>query len=146
MANKATKCHVKGSLLTSFISKFGENAITKINVTFVGDLKDNPEDGLAIDATNFPDAKFRQFLHDFEMNNGDVKVITVADEDHDHVYVVQKLDILTMTELTKGTVNSIRTELKADEFSDMVKAEGAGYTLTEDSSKSMYKIDKLLER
>ena len=82
----------------------------------------------------------------FEMNNGDVKVITVADEDHDHVYVVQKLDILTMTELTKGTVNSIRTELKADEFSDMVKAEGAGYTLTEDSSKSMYKIDKLLER
>lgn len=71
MANKATNCHVKGSLLTSFISKFGENAITKINVTFVGDLKDNPEDGLAIDAKNFPDAKFRQFLHNFEMNNGD---------------------------------------------------------------------------
>lgn len=71
MANKATKCHVKGSLLTSFISKFGENAITKINVTFVGDLEDNPENGLAINATNFPDANFRQFLHDFEMNNGD---------------------------------------------------------------------------
>lgn len=71
MANKATNCHVKGSLLTSFISKFGENAITKINVTFVGDLKDNPEDGLAINETNFPDANFRQFLHDFEMNNGD---------------------------------------------------------------------------
>lgn len=81
----------------------------------------------------------------FEMNNGDVKVITVADEDHDHVYVVQKLDILTMTELTKGTVDNIRTELKADEFSDMVKAAGAAYSLTEDSSKSMYKIDKLLE-
>ena len=71
MANKATNCHVKGSLLTSFISKFGENAITKINVTFVGDLEDNPESGLAIDETNFPDANFRQFLHDFEMNNGD---------------------------------------------------------------------------
>lgn len=83
----------------------------------------------------------------FEMNNGDVKVITVKEEgeDHEHVYVVQKLDILTMTEITKGTVDSIRTSLKSDEFTEKVKSTGAGYSLTEDSSKSMYKIDKLLD-
>lgn len=68
---KGTNCHVKGSLLTLFKAKFSKGAATDVNVTFVGDLEDNPEDGLAIDATNFPDAQFRQFLHDFEMNNGD---------------------------------------------------------------------------
>ena len=82
----------------------------------------------------------------FALNNGDVKVITVEDEDHSHVYVVQKLDILAYPEITKSTVDNIRTSLKSDEFSDMVKATGAAYSLTEDSSKSMYKIDKLLER
>ncbi len=69
--DKGTNCHVKGSLLTLFKAKFSKGAATDVNVTFVGDLEDNPEDGLAIDAKNFPDAKFRQFLHDFEMNNGD---------------------------------------------------------------------------
>ena len=82
----------------------------------------------------------------FALNTGDVKVITVEDEEHDHVYVVQKLDILAYPEVTKSTVENIRTSLKSDEFSEMVKTTGAAYSLTEDSSKSMYKIDKLLER
>lgn len=81
----------------------------------------------------------------FEMNTGDVKVITIEDEDHSHVYVVQKLDILAYPDITKGTVDSIRTSLKSDEFTDMLKTTGAAYSLTEDSSKSMYKLDKLLD-
>ena len=80
------------------------------------------------------------------MNAGEVKVITVEDEDNTHVYVVQKLDILSLTEKTADTKTTIRKDLKTDEFNEMLKSKGAGFTLTTDSSINMYKPEKLTER
>lgn len=63
--NKGTRCHVKAGYQRTY-----ESTYSQYNVTFVGDLPDdNP--GLAIDATNFPDANFRQLVHDLQENNGD---------------------------------------------------------------------------
>ena len=63
--NKGTRCHVKAGYQRTYESTYSQH-----NVTFVGDLPDdNP--GLAIDATNFPDANFRQLVHDLQENNGD---------------------------------------------------------------------------
>lgn len=82
-----------------------------------------------------------------EMNAGEVKVITVKeeDEDHEHVYVVQKLDILSVPEKTDTTVDTIRTELKTPEFEEMLKTTGSAYTLTTDSSINLYKLEKIID-
>ena len=77
------------------------------------------------------------------MNNGDVKVITVDSDSGTKTYVVQKLDILSLTEKTKDTVDTIRTDLKTDEFRELIKSTGAGYTLTTDSSINLYKPETL---
>lgn len=69
---RATKCHVKGGMQTVYNQKYGPNSSRKVNVTFVGDLPDDdPTANLAINAENFPDASFREFLHNCNMNNGD---------------------------------------------------------------------------
>ncbi len=79
------------------------------------------------------------------MNNGEVKVITVESDSGSKTYVVQKLDILSLTEKTKDTVDTIRTELKTDEFRDLIKSTGAAYTLTTDSSIGIYKPEALIK-
>ena len=79
------------------------------------------------------------------MNAGDVKVITVENDSSTITYVVQKLDILSLPEKTADTIATIRSDLKTDEYSDMLKTTGAGYTLTTDSSIDLYKAKKLME-
>ena len=64
-SDKGTRCHVKVGYQKTFEMLFPYQ-----NVTFVGDLP-NDDPGLAIDATNFPDANFRQLVHDLPENNGD---------------------------------------------------------------------------
>ena len=64
-ADKGTRCHVKAGYQRTYESTYAQH-----NVTFVGDLPDD-DPGLAIDATNFPDANFRQLIHDLPENNGD---------------------------------------------------------------------------
>ncbi|MBR5091760.1 MAG: hypothetical protein IK093_20250 [Ruminiclostridium sp.] len=79
------------------------------------------------------------------MNAGDVKVITVQDEDDSHVYVVQKLDILAHPDKTEETVNTVRTDLKTDEYKEMLRSTGAGYSLTTDGSINLYPVKKLID-
>ncbi len=81
----------------------------------------------------------------FAMSNNEVKVLTVTDEEHTHVYVVQKLDILEKTELTAETIKTVRSDLKQDEFEELIKSTGASLSLSEDSSKNMYKVKTLLD-
>lgn len=90
-----------------------------------------------------PDAAFVTEV--FAMADGDVKVISVDDGDHTDNYVVKKIDILTQTDKTADAISSLRTELREDEFEEMLKNAGSGYTVTEDSSKNLYKIAKILE-
>ncbi|MBP3857956.1 MAG: hypothetical protein IK990_20320 [Ruminiclostridium sp.] len=81
------------------------------------------------------------------MNNGDVKVVTVTDDSGTtHVYVVQKLDILSLPEKTESAVNSVRSSLKTDEYEEMLRSAGAGYTLTTDGSINLYTVEKLINR
>lgn len=80
------------------------------------------------------------------MNAGDVKVITVEAEADTRTYVVQRLDILAYPDKTESTVTTIRSELKQDEYNDMLKQTGAGYSLTTDSSINLYKPEKLMEK
>ena len=64
---KATKCHVWTGYQTYYQQNFD-----LLNVTWVGDLELPGQDmGIAIDASNFPDVNFRQFVHDLDANNGD---------------------------------------------------------------------------
>ena len=80
------------------------------------------------------------------MNAGDVKVITVEAEAETRTYVVQRLDILAYPDKTETTKTTIRSDLKQDEYSDMLKQTGAGYSLTTDSSINLYKPEKLMEQ
>lgn len=81
------------------------------------------------------------------MNAGEVKVVTVSKDDGTStVYVVQKIDILSVPATTTYTVNTIRSELKEDEFEQMLKSKGDELTLTTDSSINLYKPEKLIER
>ena len=80
------------------------------------------------------------------MNVGDVKVITVEGEAETRTYVVQRLDILAYPDKTTETITTIRSDLKQDEYNDMLKQIGAGYSLTTDSSINLYKPEKLMEQ
>lgn len=80
------------------------------------------------------------------MNAGDVKVITVEAEADTRTYVVQKLDILAYPTKTESTINTVRSDLKMDEYSDMLKQTGTAYSLTTDSSINLYKPEKLVDK
>ena len=84
----------------------------------------------------------------FEMADGEVKVVSVTTGEGDSAvtkeYVVQKADVLTKPELTENYRNTVIHDAKNDEFEAMLKEKGDSYSLSVDSSKSMYKIDKLL--
>lgn len=77
-----------------------------------------------------------------DMSDGDVKVITTEDGSS---YIVQKLDILSKPDLTESQRDTLRSELKEDEFKNMIKSAGDAYSLTEDGSAKLYKIEKLLD-
>ena len=81
----------------------------------------------------------------FEMSEGEIKVITVEDDDQTHIYIARRENILDKPEKTESAVNTLRTELKEDEYDEFLNTTGAGYSLTEDGSKSMYSIKKLLD-
>ncbi len=78
-----------------------------------------------------------------DMAAGDVKVITTEDGTS---YIVQKLDILSKPEKTETEVENLKTELKEDDFDEMLKTAGAAYSLTEDGSKGMYTVKGLMDR
>jgi len=80
------------------------------------------------------------------MNAGDVKVITVEAEADTRTYVVQKLDILAYPTKTESTINTVRSDLKMDEYNDMLKQTGTAYSLTTDSSINLYKPEKLMDK
>ena len=80
------------------------------------------------------------------MNVGDVKVITVEAEAATRTYVVQRLDILAYPDKTADTINTVRSDLKSDEYTEMLKEAGSAYTLTTDSSINLYKPEKLIEK
>ncbi len=80
-----------------------------------------------------------------EMNVGDVKVLTVEEGETTHTYVVQKFDILSKPDHTTDRVKTIRSDLKQDEFDELIASTGKSFTVTEDSSKGMYKIQTILD-
>ena len=84
----------------------------------------------------------------FEMPDGEIKVITVTTGEGDSAstqeYVVSKADVLTKPELTESYRHTVVHDAKKDEFEALIKEKGDSYSLSVDSSKTMYKIDKLL--
>jgi len=82
----------------------------------------------------------------FEMADGEVKLVTVTSDSDTKEYVVKKVNILDFPDKTEDTVKTIRSELKESEFEEMLKTAAAGYTVTEDSSKGLYKVETVLEK
>lgn len=80
-----------------------------------------------------------------EMSNGEVRVITFTEGDTTYNYVVQKLDVTAKTDMTTNERDTIRRELKSDEFQQMIDDAGKDYSVYVDSSKDMYKIKTILD-
>lgn len=80
----------------------------------------------------------------FEMKPGEYKIITVGEGDEAKTYIAKRYAILEHPDLTTSEVNAIRSDLKDDEFNDMLNSTGAAYTVTEDASKNLYKIETIL--
>ena len=84
----------------------------------------------------------------FEMASGDIKVISVTSGEGDDAqtteYVVTKADISEHTDLTESYDDEIIHGIKDDIFEATLKEKGDSFTLTEDSSKNLYKIEEQL--
>lgn len=82
----------------------------------------------------------------FDLPENTVQVVSVTDGDTTKEYVVKKFDILSVpADKTESTVSTLRSSLKEDEFSDMISSAGSGYTVSEDSSISLYTADNILK-
>lgn len=78
-----------------------------------------------------------------DMAAGDVKVITTEDGTS---YIVQKLDILSKPEKTESEVETLKKELREDDFEELLKTTGAAYSVVEDGSKGLYTVKGLMDR
>lgn len=78
------------------------------------------------------------------LNPGETKLITTGEGDSAKSYIVKRFAILDYPDLTTSAVTTLRSELKQDEFNDMLDNTGNAYTLTEDGSKNLFKIDTIL--
>ena len=79
-----------------------------------------------------------------EMAAGEVKVITAGEGDSAKTYVVKRYAILDYPDLTTSAINALRSDLKEDDFNKMLDDAGKTYTIIEDSSKNLYKIETIL--
>ena len=79
-----------------------------------------------------------------EINPGETKLITTGEGDSAKSYIVKRFAILDYPDLTTSAVTTLRSELKEDEFNDMLDNTGNAYTLTEDGSKNLFKVESIL--
>ncbi len=79
-----------------------------------------------------------------EMAAGDVKLITTGEGDSAKSYIVKRYAILEYPDLTTSAVSALRSDLKQDEFENMLDSTGSTYSLTEDGSKNLYQIETIL--
>jgi len=81
-----------------------------------------------------------------ELAENTVSVVSVTSGETTTEYIVKKFDILSVpSDKTESAVTSLRTSLKEDEFNEMLHSAGDAYTVSEDSSINLYKVNKIID-
>ncbi len=82
----------------------------------------------------------------FELADGVVEVVSVTSGDTTTEYIVKKFDVLSVpADKTESAVSNLRTTLKQADFDELIHTTADSYTVTEDSSISLYKVETLLK-
>ena len=93
------------------------------------------------DATDPAEEVVKQAL---EMAVGEVRVVTTGEGDSAKSYLVKRYNVLDYPDLTSGQISTIRKSLKEDDFNELLNNTGSAYKVTEDGSKNLYKLEKIL--